>query len=74
MFLDEIKPIANGKNASLAQLVLAWTLKQPGITVALAGARNRKQVLDNIGAAELTLSTQETELITTKLNQLKLEL
>lgn len=73
-FLDEIKPIAEGKDASLAQLVLAWTLFQPGITVVLAGARNRKQVQDNIGAAELNLSKEEANLITSSLDKLKLDL
>lgn len=73
-FLDKIKPLAEDKHASLAQLVLAWTLKQPGITVALAGARDRKQVQDNIGAAELLLSSEEVTHITVLLNDLTLDL
>jgi aryl-alcohol dehydrogenase-like predicted oxidoreductase len=73
-FLDEIRPIADGKNATLSQLVLAWTIAQPGITVALAGARNRKQVEDNAGAMELKLSRKEVEEITAKLDQLELDL
>src|SRR5690606_35977233 len=36
-FLSIIEPIAKEKNASLGQLVLRWTIEQPGITVALAG-------------------------------------
>lgn len=73
-FLEEIKPIADGHNATLGQLVTAWTIAQPGITVALVGARNRKQVEQNVGAMELNLSKEEVDEITGKLDQLKLEL
>ena len=73
-FLKEIKPIADSKNATLAQLVIRWTLYQPGITCVLVGARNEKQVLENIKAAELTISTDEMKLINEKLNNLNLEL
>jgi aryl-alcohol dehydrogenase-like predicted oxidoreductase len=73
-FLKEIKPIAESKNATLAQLVIRWTLYQPGITCVLVGARNEKQVLENVKAAELTVSCDEMKLINEKLNNLNLEL
>jgi aryl-alcohol dehydrogenase-like predicted oxidoreductase len=34
-FLDRIKPLAESKNATLAQLVIRWTIERPGITIAL---------------------------------------
>ncbi len=46
-FLEKIKTIADEKKATLAQLVIAWTIAQPGITIALVGARNPKQALEN---------------------------
>ena len=73
-FLEEIRPIADGLNATLGQLVTAWTIAQPGITVALVGARNRKQVEQNAFAMELNLSKDEIAEITGKLDQLKLKL
>jgi aryl-alcohol dehydrogenase-like predicted oxidoreductase len=73
-FLEEIRPIADRNNATLSQLVLAWTIAQPGITVALAGARNRKQVEDNAGAMKLKLSRIEIDEINAKLDQLGLDL
>jgi aryl-alcohol dehydrogenase-like predicted oxidoreductase len=73
-FLEEIKPIAESKNASLAQLVIRWTLAQPGITCVLVGARNEKQVLENIKAAELKISSDEMKIINEKLNNLNLKL
>ena len=73
-FLDEIRPVADAKGATLAQLVIRWTLEQPGITVALVGARNSHQVDDNAGAMNLELSASEVEEINSKLKQLNLDL
>jgi len=55
-FAVELAPLAAAKGASVAQLVIAWTLQQPGITFALCGARNPAQAIDNARAGELTLS------------------
>jgi aryl-alcohol dehydrogenase-like predicted oxidoreductase len=74
LFLKEIKPIADNKNMSLAQLVIRWTLEQPGITCVLVGARTRQQVLENLAASELEISSDEMEFINTKLNNLNLAL
>jgi len=74
LFLKEIKPIAIAKNATLAQLVINWTLNQPGITCVLVGARNKKQVIENIHAAEISISLDEMKFINSKLNNLKLNL
>ncbi|MGD0343100.1 MAG: aldo/keto reductase [Bacteroidales bacterium] len=57
--LDKIKPIADDRKVTLSQLVLNWTIQQPGITCALAGARNPCQVLDNIGATDFSLTKEE---------------
>ncbi|KJF42256.1 aldo/keto reductase [Draconibacterium sediminis] len=73
-FLDKIKPIADAKQATLAQLALNWTINQPGITCALAGARNEKQVLENLKAAELNISDEEFTFIRNELDQLVLEI
>ncbi len=73
-FLDKIKPLAEEKGATLSQLVIAWTLCQPGITVALVGARNEEQVKQNAGAFSVQLSVDEVDLINQELGKLKLEL
>jgi aryl-alcohol dehydrogenase-like predicted oxidoreductase len=57
--LDQIKPIADRHNATLGQLVLRWTIERPGITVALAGARNADQAIQNARSAEINLSREE---------------
>ncbi len=62
-FLAKIKPIANEKGATIAQLVLRWTIEKPGITIALAGARNATQSVQNAGAAKFDLTPEEFNFI-----------
>ncbi len=71
-FLEKIKPIAEEKKATLGQLVLRWTVEQPGITIALVGARNAKQAAENAKAASIQLSKEEVELINAHLKSLEL--
>lgn len=71
-FLDSVRPIAIEKGASLAQLVISWTLSQPGISVALVGARNPQQATDNAKAADMELTDDELSQINTKLEKLEL--
>lgn len=66
-FLAKIKPLADEKNATLSQLVLRWTVERPGITIALVGARNEKQALQNAAAINVKLSAKEIQLINTEL-------
>jgi len=72
-FLDEIRPIADAHNATLAQLAVNWTLAQDGVTAALVGARNPAQAEENAHAAEFTLADDETARINELLDQLTLD-
>ena len=58
-FSEAIRPVAERHGASIAQVVIAWTLAQPGVTFALCGARNPEQALDNARAGTLRLSTED---------------
>jgi aryl-alcohol dehydrogenase-like predicted oxidoreductase len=71
-FLEKIKPIADDHGAAVSQLVLRWTIDQPGITVALAGARNSAQAVQNARASALKLSGEEMQQINAALAQLEL--
>ena len=73
-FLDELKPMAKNRNASLTQLVINWTFQQPGIASALVGARSPEQVEENILSTNFILNKEELEIINDNLNHLKLEL
>jgi aryl-alcohol dehydrogenase-like predicted oxidoreductase len=71
-FLDGLRPLAESKQATLGQLVLRWTIEQPGITIALAGARNAEQAVQNAKAVHVKLSKEEIGFINKKLGELEL--
>lgn len=73
-FLDLLKPLAAEKHLTLGQLVILWTLQQPGITITLVGARNGEQAIENAEAVDSTLSKEEVATITNYLEQLELTL
>ncbi|WEX90884.1 aldo/keto reductase [Sinorhizobium garamanticum] len=64
-FAEAIRPVAERHGASIAQTVIAWTLKQPGVTFALCGARNPAQAIDNAQAGTLPLSGEDLAAIET---------
>lgn len=72
--LEKIKHVANDRNVSLSQVVLNWTIKQPGITCALVGARSPGQVLNNIGAMDFSLSNDEVARINNLLSGFTIDL
>ncbi|HLN21642.1 MAG TPA: aldo/keto reductase [Bacteroidales bacterium] len=72
-FIEHLKKIAAERNVSLSQLVLNWTMRQPGITCTLAGARDDNQVRENVKATEFRLSDDEISRINSLLSDLKLE-
>lgn len=72
-FLENIRPLAEAHNATLAQLVIAWTIRQPGVTAALVGARNAKQAVENAAAMRLTLSDEELARIDRRLAALTIQ-
>lgn len=58
-FAAQIELVAKAYQASIAQIVIAWTLAQPGITFSLCGARNAAQAIENTRAGQLQLSTTD---------------
>ena len=71
-FLDKIDSLAKEKRATLAQLVIAWTVRQPGITIALVGARNPEQAKQNARAMDIDLTGEEVGMINEELGKLEL--
>ncbi|WLR94874.1 aldo/keto reductase [Shinella zoogloeoides] len=64
-FSEAIRPVTERHGASIAQVVIAWTLAQPGVTFALCGARNPAQALDNARAGTLRLGADDLASIDT---------
>ena len=59
--LDAVRQVAEGHDVSMAQVALAWLADRPAVTSVLLGARSQAQLADNLAAAELRLSAEETE-------------
>ena len=57
--LEGFRPIAERHQASLGQLVIAWTFSQPGLTCVLCGAREAAQAVENAAAGDIRLSADE---------------
>jgi len=71
-FLKTLESLASTKKATVSQLVLRWTLSQPAITIALVGARNASQAIQNAKASDVELSKDEITFISDQLAKLKL--
>ncbi|MDP4256536.1 MAG: aldo/keto reductase, partial [Bacteroidota bacterium] len=71
-FLESLRPLAEEKKAGLSQLVIRWTIEQPGITIALVGARDARQAEQNARAIDITLTPEELRGINAKLATLQL--
>jgi L-glyceraldehyde 3-phosphate reductase len=60
----QLNVIAQARGQSMAQMALAWVLRQPAITSALIGASSVKQIEDNLDALKnLEFSTEELHAI-----------
>ncbi len=57
--IDAMRPIAEAKGASVAQVALAWLLHQAVVTSVIVGAKRHEQLVDNIAATKVSLSTEE---------------
>lgn len=55
------KDLTEKYNCNLAQLVIAWTVAQPGITFALCGARKVEHSTQNAVAGDLELDQQDIQ-------------
>ena len=58
--IDAVESVAKARGVSMAQVALAWLVDRPAVTSVILGARTLEQLDDNLGAAELHLSTEET--------------
>ena len=65
--LVKFQPIANTHDISITQLVIAWTVQQPGCTHALVGARTPAQAIENARAGDIQLSAEELEAVNSAL-------
>jgi aryl-alcohol dehydrogenase-like predicted oxidoreductase len=56
---ERVKQVAAKHKVSAGEVAIAWTLANEGVTGAIVGARNAKQVEETIGGAELKLTSED---------------
>jgi aryl-alcohol dehydrogenase-like predicted oxidoreductase len=61
--VDQVRKIAEAKNAETAHVVLAWYLTQPSIDVLIPGAKKPQQVENNLKTLDVELTKDEIEKI-----------
>jgi len=63
--IDAMRPIADARGVSVAQIALSWLLHQPHVTSVIIGAKTEAQLDDNIAATKVELSAAELEALNT---------
>lgn len=59
MIAERLANVAADKNATRAQVALAWVLSKPGVAAPIIGASREHQLDDLLGAIDLTLKPEE---------------
>jgi len=57
--VQQLKPIADDAGLSLAQLAVAWVLRNPNVSAAIIGATRPEQVSENVKAAGVRLDPDQ---------------
>jgi len=57
--IDVLRTISGRIGASPSQIALAWLLAQPGVTSVITGVKRHSQLVDNLGAVDISLSDQD---------------
>lgn len=71
--VELINTIAKRKNASAAQIALAWTMAQKPFIVPIPGMAKIQYVEDNIKSADVELTQADLQEIEAKLSEIKIE-
>jgi voltage-dependent potassium channel beta subunit len=56
--VQELRPIAEELGITMAQLAIAWVLREPGISSAIVGASRPEQVDENVAASGIELPSE----------------
>ncbi len=61
--VQELRPVADGLGVTMAQLALAWVLREPNVASAIIGASRPEQVEDNAAASGIELDGETLQRI-----------
>ena len=70
--IDELEGIAQAKNATKAQIALAWNLAQKPYIVPIFGTTSLERLDENLGTLGVSLSQKELDSINSKLDSIKI--
>ena len=59
--VDVLAEIAGRHEVSISQAALNWVMRKPGVDTVIIGARNERQLRDNLAAASWALTGAEVE-------------
>ncbi len=62
-FVDQLREIARQCGKTVAQVVINWTIHQPGVTAALCGAKHPDQIIETAGAMGWRLTPEQLDQI-----------
>ncbi len=65
--VQRLRPIADGLGLTMAQLALAWILREPNVASAIVGASRPEQLRDNVAASGVDLDEATLQAIDTAL-------
>ncbi|MBR4162444.1 MAG: aldo/keto reductase [Solobacterium sp.] len=69
--IDLLQEYAQMKNATSAQISLAWMLKKYPNVLPIPVSKNKERIIENLDASEVELTQEEFEALDKALNQLK---
>jgi aryl-alcohol dehydrogenase-like predicted oxidoreductase len=61
--VQKLRPIADELGITMAQMAIAWVLREPGVSSAIVGASRPEQVDDNVAASGIELPPEALERI-----------
>jgi aryl-alcohol dehydrogenase-like predicted oxidoreductase len=56
--IDALREVSAATGVSIPRIALAWLLSRPFVTSVIIGAKTREQLLDNLGACDVTLAPE----------------
>ena len=69
--VEMLKDFAEKKNATPAQISLAWMLRKYPNVVPIPGSKNKERIVENLGSSRVELTDAEFTALETSLNGLK---
>jgi aryl-alcohol dehydrogenase-like predicted oxidoreductase len=59
--IDVMREIAGARGCTVAQVALAWLLRQPAVSTVIVGAKRLDQLNDNLGAVDVSLAAEDLD-------------